>query len=142
MTHDFSYWIALAVTHHTKGIPELVRIKDLMIGLGKDFQNSYQKTMEYQRVFQVLEEDIVEFEVCPATLWTYMKKTCGKLIHVLFEVVSYLENRVERVQEGEAEDPTAGARFNELKDVTLLAAIHCLMNILDPIMQLNIRTQG
>ena len=54
MTRDFSHCRALAITHHTKGIPEMVKIKDLMVGLGRDLQNSYQKMMEY-RVMMYLE---------------------------------------------------------------------------------------
>ena len=30
MTHDFSHCSALAVTHHTKAIPEMLKIKELM----------------------------------------------------------------------------------------------------------------
>ena len=84
----------------------------------------------------------MEFETCPASRWTYLNKTGEKLIKVLYQVIMYLENRVERVQAGETEDITAGARLNELKDVTILAALHCLMHILDPFVQLSTRTQG
>ena len=48
MTWDFSHCSTLAVTHHTKGIPEMVKIKDIIVGLAKDLQNSYQKAMEYR----------------------------------------------------------------------------------------------
>ena len=33
MTRDFSHCSALAVTHHTKGIIELLRVKELMMGI-------------------------------------------------------------------------------------------------------------
>ena len=48
MTKDFSHCSALAVTHHTKGIAELLRIKQLMTGMAGDFKRSYQKMMEYR----------------------------------------------------------------------------------------------
>ena len=48
MTRDFSHCSALAVTHHTQGIPELLRVKELMMGMAKDFRRSYQKMMEYR----------------------------------------------------------------------------------------------
>ena len=48
MTRDFSHCSALAVTHHTKGIAELLRIKELMMGMARDFKRSYQKMMEYR----------------------------------------------------------------------------------------------
>ena len=101
MTEDFSHCSALAITHHTKGIPEMVKIKDIMVGLGKDLQNSYQKTIEYRGVFETLLEDVVEFETCPATRWTYLKNTGEKLIKILYEVVLYLENHVSRHDAGE-----------------------------------------
>ena len=113
-----------------------------MIGLGRDLSNSHQKMMEYRGVFYALLEDVVVFEICPATRWTYLKKTGEKLIKVLFQVITFLENHLERVLAGESEDPTAGARLNNLKDVTILAALHCSMDILEPIITLNTRTQG
>ena len=97
MTRDFSHCSALTITHHSKGIKEIVKIKDLMIGLGRDLSNSHQKMMEYRGVFYALLEDVVVFEICPATRWTYLKKTGEKLIKALFEVITYLENSVERV---------------------------------------------
>ena len=48
MTRDFSHCSVLAFTHHTKGIAELLRIKELMMGMARDFKRSYQKMMEYR----------------------------------------------------------------------------------------------
>ena len=117
-------------------------MKYVMISLGRDLSNSYQKMMEYRGVFDALLEDVVEFEICPATLWMYLKKTGEKLIKVLFEVITYLENRVQRVLAGEMEDPTAEAKLSDFKDVTILAALHCSMDILEPVITLNTRTKG
>ena len=75
MTRDFSHCSALAITHHTKAIPEMLIIKELMQDIRSNFRNSYQKMMEYRNIFLSLHEDIVEFETCPATRWTYLRKT-------------------------------------------------------------------
>ena len=95
MTRDFSHCSALAVTHHTKAITEMVKIMDIMHSIGTDFLNSYQKMMEYRQIFVSLHEDIVEFETCPATRWTYLRKTGCKLIKVLYEIILFYENRAE-----------------------------------------------
>ena len=96
MTHDFSHCSALAITHHTKAIPEMLKLKQLMYDIGSDFRNSYQKMMEYRMLFWSLNDDIVKLEICPATRWTYLRKTGCKLINVLFEVVIFNENRAEK----------------------------------------------
>ena len=75
MTRDFSHCSALAITHHTKAIPEMFKIKQLMQEIGSDFRNSYQKMMEYRMLFRSLNDDIVKFEICPVIRWTYLMKT-------------------------------------------------------------------
>ena len=67
MNRDFSHCSALAVTHQTKAIPEMLKIKELMHGIGSDFRKSYQKMLEYRNIFWSLHEDIIKFEICPAT---------------------------------------------------------------------------
>ena len=89
-----------------------------------------------------LHEEIIEFEVCPATRWTYLLKTGQKLVAILYEITLFYENRAERHIVGAEEDDKALARLKELKNIKLLAALHISMDILDPVVQLNICTQG
>ena len=108
MTCVFSHCLVLAVTHHTQGIGEMLKIKELMSSIGKDFRLSYQKIMEYRMIFQSLHEDIVEFELCPATHWMYLRKTGCKLIKIIYKFVIFYKNRAERHQaHSEEEDETA-----------------------------------
>ena len=94
------------------------------------------------QTFTSLHEEIVEFEVCPATRWTYLLKSGQKLIKILFEIITFYENRAERHEEGEEEDDKAPARLKELKNIKVLASLHLSMDIMDPVVALNIRTQG
>ena len=95
-----------------------------------------------RQVFLSLHEEIIEFKVCPATQWTYLLKTGQKLVAILYEITLFYENRAERHVAGAEEDDKALARLKELKNIKLLAALHISMDILDPVVQLNIRTQG
>ena len=95
-----------------------------------------------RQVFLSLHKEIIEFEVCPATRWTYLLKTGQKLVAILYEITLFYENRAERHVAGAEEDDRALARLKELKNIKLLAALHISMDILDPVVQLNIRTQG
>ena len=142
LTRDFSHCSALAVTHETKSIPEIHQIKELLEGIGKDLKNSYQKMIEYHGVFELLQEDILEFEVCPSTRWTYLRKAGIKLIDVYFELVVFFENRAERHLSGETADPTAEGRLRSLKDLKVVTCLHVAMDILEPVIALNTRTQG
>ena len=113
----------------------------IVLGVARDFKNSYQKTMEWRGVFDVLQIVIKEFEVCPSTRWTYLRKAGLKLIAVIYELTLYLENRVERHEAGEEADPAAVGRLRKLKDVKFVADVHVTMDILEPVIALNTRTQ-
>ena len=93
-------------------------------------------------VYLSLHEDIIEFELCPATRWTHLLKTGRKLVAILYEITLVYENRAEHHQGGEEEDERALARLKELKNIKLLAALHISLDILEPVVNLNIRTQG
>ena len=97
--------------------------------------------MEYRGIFEVLQQEIQEFEVCPSTRWPYLRKAGIKMINVLFELISYFENRSQRHLNGEEADPSADGRLWILKDIKFLACLFVAMDTLEPVIALNTRTQ-
>ena len=119
----------------------MLKIKELMHSIGSDFRNSYQKMIEYRQIFHLLHEDLIEFEICPSTRWTYLRKTGCKLIKVLYEIILFYENHAERhLSHSEKEDVTALGGHRQLKDLKLIRVLHVSMDILEPVILLNTRT--
>ena len=75
MIWDFNHCSVLTVTHHTKGIPEMLKLKELMSSICADLYNSYKKQFQYRNIFCSPLEDIIEFESCSAMHCTYVRKT-------------------------------------------------------------------